>query len=118
MIGITIASLRRPAFHRSTAMLAISKKPLAKDPALSPRARALRPPDHAPTRPRRASAIRSVILLHTACPACSVQQSGHAGGSDDAVLTGTPAGAGLGRMAGRTVPARRDRPAAGLHRQP
>ena len=27
-------------------------------------------------------------------------------------------GAGLGRMAGRAVPARRDRPAAGLHRQP
>ena len=27
-------------------------------------------------------------------------------------------GAGLGRMAGRAIPARRDRPAAGLHRQP
>jgi len=27
-------------------------------------------------------------------------------------------GAGLGRLAGRTVPARRDRPAAGLYRQP
>src|SRR5260370_34958312 len=35
MIGITIASLWRPAFHRSTAMLAISKKPMAKELSLS-----------------------------------------------------------------------------------
>src|SRR6266496_2890442 len=39
---------------------------------------------------RRHLAVRSAIFTHTACPACTVQQSGHAGGSDDTVLTGTP----------------------------
>ena len=33
-------------------------------------------------------------------------------------LINPAAGAGLGRMAGRAIPSRRDRPAAGLHRQP
>jgi hypothetical protein len=37
-------------------------------------------------RSRRHTAVRSAIFMHTACPACTVQQSGHAGGSDDAVL--------------------------------
>ena len=41
-------------------------------------------------RSRRHAAVRSAIFMHTACPACTVQQSGHAGGSDDTVLTGTP----------------------------
>ena len=41
-------------------------------------------------RSRRHLAVRSAIFMRTACPACAVQQSGHAGGSDDAVLTGTP----------------------------
>jgi hypothetical protein len=30
------------------------------------------------------------IFTHAACPACSVQQSGHAGGVPDVVITGTP----------------------------
>src|SRR6266700_4008095 len=35
MIGITIASLRCPAFHRSTAASASSKNPKAREPSLS-----------------------------------------------------------------------------------
>jgi hypothetical protein len=40
-------------------------------------------------RSRRHLAVRSAIFMHTACPARTVQQSAHAGGSDDTVLTGT-----------------------------
>ena len=47
-------------------------------------------------RSRRHVAVRSAIFMRTACPACTVQQSGHDGGSDDAVLTGTPFRAYLG----------------------
>ena len=42
-------------------------------------------------RSRRHAAIRSAIFMHTACPACTVQQSGHAGGVHGVVLTDTPA---------------------------
>jgi hypothetical protein len=35
MIGSTVASLRRPAFHRSTAAFATPKKPYAKELSLS-----------------------------------------------------------------------------------
>jgi hypothetical protein len=41
-------------------------------------------------RSRRHVAVRSAICMHSACPACSVQQSGHAGGVHGVVLTGTP----------------------------
>ena len=41
-------------------------------------------------RSRRHVALRSAIFMHSACPACSVQQSGHAGGVHGVVLTCTP----------------------------
>src|SRR5260370_4930455 len=41
-------------------------------------------------RSRRYVAVRSAIFMHTACPACTVQQSGHAGGVHGVVLTNTP----------------------------
>jgi len=41
-------------------------------------------------RSRRHTAVRSAIFMHTACPACTVQQSGHAGGVHGVVLTDTP----------------------------
>jgi len=39
---------------------------------------------------RRHLAVRSAIFMHSACPACSIQQSGHTGGVHGVVLTGTP----------------------------
>ena len=42
-------------------------------------------------RSRRHVAVRSAIFIHSACPACGVQQSGHAGGVHGVVLTGTRA---------------------------
>src|SRR4029077_1047827 len=42
------------------------------------------------TRSRRHVAVRSAVFMHSACPACSVQQGGHAGGVRGVVLTGTP----------------------------
>src|SRR5436190_21812102 len=36
------------------------------------------------------SRARSTIFMHSACPACSVQQSGHTGGVHGVVLTATP----------------------------
>ena len=41
-------------------------------------------------RSRRHAAVRSAIFMHTACPTCTVQQSGHAGGVHGVVLTDTP----------------------------
>jgi len=41
-------------------------------------------------RSRRHVAVRSAIFMRSACPACSVQQSRHAGGVHGVVLTGTP----------------------------
>ena len=41
-------------------------------------------------RSRRHAAVRSAIFMHTARPACTVQQSGHAGGVHGVVLTDTP----------------------------
>ena len=52
-------------------------------------------------RSRCHAAVRSAIFMHTACPACTVQQSGHAGGVHSAVLTDTPI---------RTTPTRRRSP--------
>ena len=41
-------------------------------------------------RSRRHVAVRSAIFMHTACPACTVQQDGHAGGVHGVVLANTP----------------------------
>ncbi|MGZ4666259.1 MAG: hypothetical protein ACXV5Q_14820 [Frankiaceae bacterium] len=55
-----------------------------------PRPRLARDTRSTTRRSRRHVAARSAIFMHSACPACSVQQSGHAGGVHGVVLTGTP----------------------------
>jgi hypothetical protein len=43
-----------------------------------------------PSRVHQIVAVRSAIFMHTDCPTCTVQQSGHFGGVHGVVLTGTP----------------------------
>jgi hypothetical protein len=62
----------------------------------NPRRHRHRHPSHNHPRPRPPRppavmvAVRSASLMHSACLACSVQHSGHAGGIHGVVLIGTP----------------------------